>query len=177
MPEWRGFGRMGPEGNCAFWREKQKRDGGGNDRKKSIISRFETRESWAEREWKAIFWEQIHKSLKGLVARRGLFVTLKNTRWGFSHCWQFSFKIEECCNLLCATKEFLDWFLFEDMKILKKSSNFWTIIVYCFFPEKLLNRCNKSIIFQCNDCQRVLDETCTVFLRHGRTYCKEDYSR
>ncbi|KAI6182743.1 Zinc finger and Homeobox domain containing protein [Aphelenchoides bicaudatus] len=30
---------------------------------------------------------------------------------------------------------------------------------------------------RCNDCQRVLDETCTVFLRNGRTYCKEDYAR
>ena len=32
-------------------------------------------------------------------------------------------------------------------------------------------------IFQCNECQMFLDETCTCFVRDGKTYCKKDFVR
>uniref|UniRef100_A0A1I7W8U9 LIM zinc-binding domain-containing protein n=1 Tax=Heterorhabditis bacteriophora TaxID=37862 RepID=A0A1I7W8U9_HETBA len=30
---------------------------------------------------------------------------------------------------------------------------------------------------KCTECLRQLDESCTAFVRNGRTYCKEDYLR
>ena len=30
---------------------------------------------------------------------------------------------------------------------------------------------------KCNECQMFLDETCTCFVRDGKTYCKKDYVR
>jgi len=30
---------------------------------------------------------------------------------------------------------------------------------------------------RCTDCQQLLDETCTCFVRYGKVYCKPDYIR
>jgi len=30
---------------------------------------------------------------------------------------------------------------------------------------------------KCSDCEQYLDETCTCFVRDGKTYCKKDYTR
>jgi len=30
---------------------------------------------------------------------------------------------------------------------------------------------------RCTDCQQLLDETCTCFVRYGKVYCKPDYMR
>ena len=30
---------------------------------------------------------------------------------------------------------------------------------------------------KCTECQMFLDETCTCFVRDGKTFCKEDYLR
>ena len=32
-------------------------------------------------------------------------------------------------------------------------------------------------LFQCAECQMFLDETCTCFVRDGKTYCRKDYVR
>lgn len=30
---------------------------------------------------------------------------------------------------------------------------------------------------KCQECRQYLDESCTCFVREGKTYCKRDYSR